>query len=141
MLKVEYLCDKFVDFKNTEREFILAAISIPIDGSVSMDFPISKELDKLPWFMDVTKCLAIGMSIRHNDDKYDTEIGKKIAVGKALKGKGKYLVVTDSGTVNTKMVTALLQQEAEYFKRNPEAYIAGYSKAKKKWQSGEHSES
>ena len=63
-----------------------------------------------------------------------------IAVGKSLKGKGKYLLVTDSGLINTKMVRALLEQEADYFKRNPESYIAGYNKAAEKWKSGEISQ-
>lgn len=136
MLKIEYLCDKFVDYRNKEREFVFAAISIPVKVDVyAYDYPL--ELKKFPTSHEISKCLAIGMSIRHPDDKYNVEFGKKVAVGKALKGKGKYLFVDDPGLVNTKMVKALLEQEADYFKRNPESYIAGYTKAAKKWKSGE----
>lgn len=136
MLKIEYLCDKFVDYRNKEREFILAAVSIPMHGSTDL-WEYVKEAPKFPAYLDVEKVLAIGISIRHPEDKYDEEFGKRIAVGKSLKGKGKYLLVTDSGLINTKMVRALLEQEADYFKRNPESYIAGYNKAAEKWKSGE----
>ena len=139
MLKTEYLCDKFVDYRNKEREFVLVAISVPVSSYIDV-YNYSDEIKKFPCSHESYKCLAIGMSIRHPDDKYDVEFGKKIAVGKALKGKGKYLFVTDSGLVNTKMVRALLEQEADYFKRNPESYIAGYTKAAKKWKSGETSD-
>jgi len=140
MLKIEYLCDKFVDYRNKEREFVLAAVSIPMRGVADL-WEHVKDAPKFPNLLDVEKVLAIGMSIRHPEDSYNEEFGKRIAVGKALKGKGKYIIVTDPGLVNTKMVTALLQQEAEYFKRNPESYIAGYTRAAKKWKSGETSES
>lgn len=135
MLKIEYLCDKFVDYRNKEREFVLAAVSIPVGGYMYLF--INSQAPKFPTEFETGKCLAIGMSVRHPEDKYDEEFGKRIAVGKALKGKGKILAVTDSGLINTKMVKALLEQEAEYFKRNPESYIAGYTKASKKWKSGE----
>lgn len=136
MLKIEYLCDKFVDYRNNEREFVIAAISIPITSYTTI-CSYYHEINKFPKSFFPNKCLAIGMSIRHPEDKYNEEFGKQVAVGKALKGKGKYLLVTNTGLINTKMVRALLEQEADYFKRNPESYIAGYNKAAKKWKSSE----
>ena len=85
-------------------------------------------------YVDLEKYLFIGMSIRNPEDKYDEEIGKRIAVGKALNGKGKQLYASHAGLINTKMVQALLEQEAEYFKRDPQSYIAGYRNAEKRWK-------
>lgn len=141
-IKVEYKIDKFTDYSGKEREFILAAVSVPLPIEESLYIPDPESCTEYNGYslyddeieMPVEKYLLIGMSVRNADDKYDEEIGKRIAVGKALKFKGKQLVVSHAGLINTKMVQALLEQEAEYFKRDPQSYIAGYRNAAEKWK-------
>lgn len=131
-MKVNYHIDKFVDNNGIEREFILAAVSLDI---VKDDIdPIAVATfgdDSL--ITPVSKVLCLGIAVRRPEDVFNEELGMRIARGKALKvlsnpSKGKLITVSDSGLINTKMVQALLEQEAEYFKRDPRSYITGYGK-------------
>lgn len=137
-IKTEFKIDKFVDYAGVEREFILAAVSVPLPTETCIFMPEPDSYNGVFYsnnvYVDLEKYLFIGMSIRNPEDKYDEEIGKRIAVGKALKGKGKQLYASHAGLINTKMVQALLEQEAEYFKRDPQSYIAGYRNAEKRWK-------
>jgi len=137
-IKTEFKIDKFVDYAGVEREFILAAVSVPLPRQAFVYIPNPNSYDNMFYLEDLAtpleKYLFIGMSIRNPEDKYDEEIGKRIAVGKALKGKGKQIYASHAGLINTKMVQALLEQEAEYFKRDPQSYIAGYRNAEKRWK-------
>lgn len=142
-IKTEFLIDKFKDYTGQEREFILAAVSVPAPIESCVQFPDFDSLvcdysDCVDYEQDcvlpLEKLLLIGMSVRNADDKYDEEIGKRIAVGKAMKYKGKQLLLSHAGLANTKMIRALLEQEAEYFKRDPQSYIAGYRNAEKRWK-------
>lgn len=141
-IKTEFKIDKFVDYAGVEREFILAAVSVPLPFSIDLVIPDYENCLKCNGYftynndimIPAEKYLLIGISVRNAEDKYDEEIGKRIAVGKALKFKGKQLIVSHAGLVNTKMVQALLEQEAEYFKRDPQSYIAGYRNAEKRWK-------
>ena len=142
-IKIEYLTDKFKDYTGQEREFILAAVSVPTPIKSSVQFPdfdsLVCEYDdhahyECGYILPFEKLLLIGMSVRNADDKYDEKIGKRIAVGKAMKLKGKQLILSHAGLANTKMIRALLEQEAEYFKRDPQSYIAGYRNAEKRWK-------
>lgn len=140
-IKTEFLIDKFKDYTGQEREFILAAVSIPlgIKDCVYVPDPFGEYNDEGLFYylndieLPLEKYVLIGMSVRNAEDKYDVEIGKRIAVGKALKFKGKQLLLSHAGLANTKMIRALLEQEAEYFKRDPQSYIAGYRNSEKRW--------
>lgn len=137
-IKTEFLIDKFVDYTGKEREFILAAVSVPLLCEDCMEIPDIESFDGEIYddarLLPLQKLLLIGISVCNAEDKFDEEIGKRIAVGKALKFKGKCLALTDAGLANTTMIEALLKQEATYFKRNPESCIAGYSNAEKRWK-------
>lgn len=78
----------------------------------------------------VRKMLAIGVAVRCNRDK-DLGLGEYIAYGKALRnassGTGHVMFVSHGGMINTKMVRALLEQEAEHFAKDPGSYIKGYN--------------
>ena len=131
-MKVNYHIDKFVDNNGIEREFIIAAVSLDI---VKDDInPVGVVVfGDTSLFTSVAKVLCLGIAVRRPEDKFNEELGMRIAKGKALKvlenpDKGKLITVSDSGLVNTKMVQALLEQEAEYFKRDPRSYITGYGK-------------
>lgn len=139
-MKTEFIIDKFIDYTGKEREFIIAAVSVPVPDCEVAIIPDAVNGHKGDCYIeyddkviDCEKLLLLGVSVRHEEDKYSEEIGKTIAVGKALKYKGKQIVASSSGLINTIMVKALLQQEAEYFKRDPGSYIAGYNKRKYKY--------
>lgn len=126
--KAQYLTDYFVDYAGHQRMFTLCAVSVPMEALGVINFP---EIEDVYVF---SKELRLGMAVQCHDDKADENLGKTIAYGKALKYNDHVMCVTSPGMINTVMVDALLKQEAEYFKRNPESYIAGYKQKKFKWE-------
>jgi hypothetical protein len=143
-MKSVYKVDKFTDFNGVEREFIIAAVSVDVDKDSENTNITGVDVtlyDGDEDYIDIKsqKVLLLGVSIRNANDTYDEKLGKRIAFGRALKmlsepwkNTGKIIVVNDKGIINTAVVTAILDQEAEYFKRNPDSYIAGYAKKAKK---------
>lgn len=131
-MKTNFHIDKFIDNKGIEREFIIAAVSLDINKD-DLD-PVSVTFFGDPsFFTPVAKVLCLGIAVKRPEDEFDEKLGMRIAEGKALKvltnpSKGKLITVSDSGLINTKMVQALLEQEALYFKRDPRSYIAGYGR-------------
>lgn len=131
-MKECYHIDKFIDNNGIEREFILAAVSIDLRKQKSVLYSESViAFDEGDSAYCMEKVLCIGIAVRRPEDKFNEELGMKIAKGKALKvlgnpDKGKLIFASDAGLINTKMVQALLEQEALYFKRDPRCYIKGY---------------
>ncbi len=125
--KVVYKVDNFVDFRGETRQFIFAAVSVNTVETITITDDDDIE--------QMQKVVRLGVSVQKSGDILDTELGKKIAYGKAMKDKscvGK-LYATDKGMINSRLVEALLEQEAEYFKNRPGKYLAGYDKDMEKW--------
>lgn len=122
---VDYIVDNFVDYANVERKFIVAAVSVPYTTTVD-----GKEV------VDKTKrTLSLGFAICNPSDEFDENLGLKIAVSRAENKDNKLtLIANTTGLINTPMVKALLEQEATYFKNNPESRINGYNEAKRKYE-------
>lgn len=131
MYKVVYKQGSFVNYEGTQVNFILAAVSIPTNiVLVPVDedgFETDEEQVESP------KILSLGLSVQRPGDTWDEEMGKQIAYGKALKRRDHVLATTDPGMINTKMVEAILEQEASYMQVNPGRYIAGYDEARDKY--------
>ena len=133
-MKTNYHIDKFVDNNGVEREFILAAVSIDLRKDKSVIYSeaaIGVTTGEAAY--DMEKVLCLGIAVRRPEDEFNEALGMRIAEGKALKAltnpdKGKLLFASDAGLINTKMVQALLEQEALYFKRDPRCYIRGYDR-------------
>lgn len=130
---VEYLKDSFVDFNGKVHNFILCAVS-----RVAND---NYELVGNEGIMSIERTLSIGCSICNFNDEYDEELGKKIAYSRAVSEKfAPTIVSTVKGVINSAVVNALLTQEANYIKRDPNCVIRGYNEqaakvlAKKKAQ-------
>lgn len=123
MEKVVYKVGKFIDFAKQEREVVLVAVSCDSNG-VCFDSE-SKNYDDIP------REIRLGISVQSPSDKVtNTDLGKVIAYGKAKKDKsciGK-LYSTQKGFINQKVVEALLEQEFDYFRNSPQAYLKGYYK-------------
>lgn len=135
--RVELLEDSFVDFEGKEHRFLIAAISIPViaDGSEYENDPNEVYLSHLSHeVIEFPKVLSLGISICNPCDKWNPRIAYQMATGRARKHRDHALYVTEPGLINTKMVQALLKQEAEYIKNNPEKVIEGYLERKKRWE-------
>lgn len=132
--RYETLKGKFTDYRGQERDFTMVAVSIPIkDDSIKVQRPV--EVTK-GWcyneVSEVAKMLSIGVSVRCMRDK-DLGLGEQIAYGKAVKLQNHTLFVSHPGMINTKMVKALLEQEATFFIKDPGSYIKGYNFDKQRY--------
>lgn len=140
--RAQYLTDYFTDYAGNKRMFTLCAVTIPevvIPSNPGINSVIyDPETYTISWkeskdvYPTFTKKLKLGISVQCPEDMPDEELGKKIAYGKALKYDNHVMMVTKEGMINTKVVEALLEQEADYFQKNPDSYIAGYKK--KMWK-------
>ena len=147
----------FKDYRGNDREFTMVAVSIPMDEYENprvvktveieneIDFP-DKEIRNengdiinfIPGYTHfynidtdvevspVVKMLSVGVAVLSVRDN-DTGIGERIAYGKAVKLRNHVLYATHPGMINTKMVQAFLEQEAEHFKKDPGSYLTAYN--------------
>ncbi len=123
--RIEYLVDSFVDPNGDERHFVVAAVSeVFTDDDEPARIVDCDDVD----IQEVVKGLKLGFAICNPTDKFDEKLGITIAVGRARKNAEYALVASEMGYINTQLVRAFLQQEAEYFKHNPEYKIAGYKR-------------
>lgn len=129
-MKVELLKDQFTDYLGKTHHFIIAGVSVTYDDS--LEVLTAKGVQSDFWGY-IDKGLHIGIAICNPNDKYDEKLGVRMAIGRA-KQSNAAIYVTDLGYINTKMVRALLTQEAEYLKSNPGKYITGYSESEKRYQ-------
>ena len=129
-MKTIFKEDTFVDFKGKSRQVIMCAASVDVDGVCINNLYTSNRKD-----YETTKNVRIGVAIQREGDIPNSELGRKIALGKALKDKTCLAILfsTSKGMINKKVVNALLEQEIEYFKQNPGNYISGYNKDKEKY--------
>ena len=161
--KYETLTGKFTDYRGMVRDFTMVAVSIPLkNDDVVVTRPVevedeyevpaknvldpeTNEIVYIPEstekFVDeydellapITKMLSVGVATRCVRDTHDADLGVRIAYGKAMKLWDHTLYVSHPGMINTKMVKALLEQEAEHFKKDPGSYLVGYNDAKARY--------
>lgn len=161
--KHETLTGKFTDYRGNERDFTMVAVSIPmmdedaivtrpVEYETSYEVPaknvLNEETGQIEFvpartekYVDeydevlapVAKMLSIGVSVRCVRDE-DKGLGEQIAYGKAITLLNHTLYVSHSGMINTKMVRALLEQEADHFVKDPGSYITGYNADKLRFE-------
>lgn len=138
--KYESINGNFVDYRGQKRDYTMVAVSIPMYGITSCyegkyNLPYNMNTtDEIAWYnnyeefesYEISKMLSIGIAVRCVRDE-DTGLGERIAYGKAVKLKNHTLFVSHPGMVNTKMVQALLEQEAAHFEKDPGSYITNYN--------------
>lgn len=125
--RIAYLVDSFVDANGDERHFVVAAVSEVFTDDDEPSYVADLYGNEI---CEVVKGLKLGFSICNPTDTFNEEMGITIAVGRARKNAEYALVASSHGYINTKLVQAFLEQEAEYFKHNPEYQIKGYKHKK-----------
>lgn len=116
--RIEYLVDSFVDANGDERHFVVAAVSEAFTDDDEPSYVTDLYGNEI---CEAVKGLKLGFAICNPTDKFDEKLGITIAVGRARKNAEYALIASEMGYINT-------QQEAEYFKHNPEYKIAGYKR-------------
>ena len=142
----DFIVDSFVDYQGIEHHFVIASYSQTLpknkkefftdtdtpDAKVSHYVMSYTEYDSYET-AEVLKSLSLGISICNPEDEFNVEVGKAKALARA-KCSTPVLFATKPGVINTTMVKALMKQEAEYLKNNPDAYIRGYAAAAAKYE-------
>ena len=147
---IEYTHDYFTDYLGKIHYFVIVAISQELpkyyrqledvdspgaDDDSPIAFEIWRNIDE---GMDeecmgkVTKVIRLGISICNPSDSFDEQIGVRKAVARARSNEP-VIYATHPGVINTRMVKALLEQEAEYFRNNPENFINGYAESRDRY--------
>lgn len=148
---IEVINDSFVDYAGKTHYFTIAAISqmlpckaeeLDDDFSGDVTYEVTEmisDFDINGYIGTVRKALYLGISICNPTDTYDEKIGRVKAIARARNSKPA-LFSTNPGTINTKVVKALLEQEAEYLKNNPENFIKGYNESKAHYEKNKEME-
>ena len=127
--RIEYRIGEFIDFAGRTRKYVVAAVSELIDyacvTTVTHDADITMD--------EVVKKLSLGFAICNPEDKWNEELGKKIALGKAMKRPARVMYTSHAGMINTDVVNALINQEMKYAEKAPSTVFKGYETAEKKW--------
>lgn len=123
---IEIIKDSFVDFLGKTHHFVIAAVSEVLDNTAVVALPEGFLVSSIG---SVNKGIKLGISICNPTDEFDEKVGVLKATARA-KNAPYTLFASDCGQINTTVVKALLTQEAEYLKSNPDKYIKGYSESK-----------
>lgn len=127
--RIEYRIGEFIDFAGRTRKYVVAAVSELIDCACVTTVTRDANL-----IMDeVVKKLSLGFAICNPEDKWDEELGKRIALGKAMKRPARVMYTSHAGMINTEVVNALINQEMKFFEKSPSTVIKGYETAEQKW--------
>lgn len=134
---VEVIKDSFVDYAGKTHHFIIAAVSEMLEDTKDESLRVTQIEHSEGAFEGntigyVEKGVRMGISICNPDDKFDEKVGTLKAIARA-KNSGIALYASDLGYINTKLVRALLEQEAEHLKKNPGLYIEGYEDSKARY--------
>ena len=146
---VEVINDSFVDYAGKTHHFTIAAVSSLLPrttGELGDLSPVNNDditvyhevgiyvsgYGTEDYLCDVTKVVRLGIAICNPVDDFNEKAGALKAIARARKNEPA-LLSTNPGTINTKVVQALLVQEAEYLKNNPENFIVGYADMKARY--------
>lgn len=139
---VEFITDSFIDYAGKVHQFVIAALSqnlptrtgqlesSPVDDNdVSVIHEVGVYVEDYgteDYLGTVTKVIRLGVSICNPTDTFDEKVGALKAAARARNAEPA-LYAANPGVINTRVVKALLEQEAEYLKHNPENFIPGYA--------------
>lgn len=127
--RIEYRIGEFIDFAGRTRKYVVAAVSELVDCACVTTLTQNADV-----IMDeVVKKLSLGFSICNPEDKWNEELGKKIALGKAIKRPTRVMYTSHAGMINTEVVNALINQEMKYAEKAPSTVFKGYETAERKW--------
>lgn len=144
---VEVINDSFVDYAGKTHYFTIAAVSSLLprngkelgmgsyeDNAVTHEVAVYVEdYGTDDYLCNVTKALRLGISMCNPTDEFNERVGALKAIARARENEPALLSI-DPGTINTRVVRALLEQEVEYLKHNPENFIEGYADMKARYE-------
>lgn len=151
---VIYKTGSFTDYLNKEHQFVVCAVLVKHKDEIMLGHRITvpdeylkpeQKGQRISTFIPVKEfdgdghlaaSIFIGISVCSPRDKFDEELGKKIAYGKALSKRSMQRWIA-SNLVGLLSSEALLQliadNEVAYIQANPGAVIKGYAVAEQRY--------
>lgn len=137
---IDYLEDSFTDYAGKVHYFVIAAISQELPTKAQEigrddleDYDVIHEVNTYiedygteDYLGTVSKVLRLGVSMCNPVDSFNSKTGTLKAIARA-RNSVPALYSHEKGTINSRVVRALLEQEANYIKSNPDLIIKGYS--------------
>jgi len=114
---VEYREGSFIDFEGKDHYFVVCALLT--------EFTAMNSLHRI---------LRFGVSLCNPVDKNNSQLGKKIAYGKASVCRDGNDIIGRAGLLNIATVKYMLDNEVNHVKQYPEQYSKPYAKAKAKFE-------
>ena len=121
-MKYLYKVDSFIDFEGKERKFVLLCATIN-DPSLILNSQ----------FTEAERYLNLGIALCNKVDKFNEQLGVKIALGRAQKKLNHVIVFQRGSMINNDLVNIILERESAYLKKDPGFYIEGYDVAKDRY--------
>ena len=138
---VNYLIDSFTDYQGKEHKIVACALSESPDHNNDEHLMVGW-IDLHSGCIDynselkhnIYRLVTIGIAICNPEDKFDEELGKKVAYNKAANDEScPRLYVSDKGIITQELVDAFLKQQVRFIKENPGSIIKGYKEAEIKY--------
>ena len=131
-METKFAFGEYVDYKGQVHKFVVAGVVNKVSGYVDACNGIY-DPDVYP-DVDMEKSISVGISICNPEDKYNENIGKLQAEGRAKKPRKNPRVVYASwGIITPYVVELLIKSIADDIKANPGKYVPGYNESEKKW--------
>lgn len=140
--RVEFITDSFTDYAGKVHQFVIAALSQELptntgqlesnpigNDDISVTYEVGVYIEDYgteDYLGAVTKVVKLGVSICNPVDPFNEKKGAFKAAARAHDAEP-VLYAANPGVINTRVIRALLEQEAEYLKNNPENFIPGYA--------------
>lgn len=140
---VMYMTGSFNDWLGQEHKFVVAAVTVLHEdemmlGTVENNLQGKYLIPVKEYNGDghLQKSVFIGVSVCCPLDKFNEEIGQKIAYNRAITGKRPQAWISSNigGMLGPKVVKALLQQEVDHIAAYPGSVIPGYNESKAKYE-------
>lgn len=134
--KVNYRVGSFIDYKNVEHKFVIAAVSQMLETCKESGtwYSLCRETDyDCESVVGIPKCVRLGIAICNPEDTFNEQIGLFKAVSRAKNTTTRVLFTTEIGLIGTDMVNGLLDQEVKHVQQNPGKYIPGYDESAAKY--------
>lgn len=134
------ITDKFTDYEGKDHWFVVAGTLMKLDKSritgeppmIIEDGEDDSTLNQLEYYDTVRVSLNVGIAICNPMDDFDEHLGIKKALARARASYG-VLYAPFAGMLNETVIRAYLEEKVKHIQNNPQNYIAGYAKAKKKY--------
>lgn len=137
-MKVFFKEGSFNHYEGDSRRYIMVAVVNNLkerkDGFEVCNFSCINAVEtedeiKVHDTWTIRKTLSFGIAVCHPNDNFDLEVGKKIAIEKAMRNNEirRCISFSHNGLLDDYIIEYFLNREMKAFEKNPGAFITNYT--------------